>query len=205
MEKISRIVNLINGNSFINDAVEVAIMIPLINIDGKPHLIFQKRSKFVNQPGDVSFPGGHKEAFETYKEAAIRETKEEFCLKDENINYIGKLGRFFNYFHLYAEIFVCEIVNIDYSSITPLKEEVEEIFTLSLEELVDITPRLYTSKIKVEAVEDFPYNLIEGGKNYGFRKGSSDTYFYIIRNRVIWGITAYVLKSFLEVIQYENS
>ena len=38
---------------------KVAVFIALIDIDGVAHIVFQKRSKIVNQSGEVSFIGGH--------------------------------------------------------------------------------------------------------------------------------------------------
>ena len=54
-----------------------AILALLTEIDGELHFILNKRAKGIHQPGDVCFPGGHREENETLEETALRETEEE--------------------------------------------------------------------------------------------------------------------------------
>ena len=56
-----------------------AVLIPIVLIDEKEFILFQKRSKTVRQPGEISFPGGHYESTKDkdFLSTAVRETCEE--------------------------------------------------------------------------------------------------------------------------------
>ncbi len=47
--------------------------------------------------------------------------------------------------------------------------------------------------------EDFPYELINGGESYKFKKGIMNEYFYKYNEDiVIWGFTAAIIKEFIK-------
>ena len=60
--------------------VSFAVLVPLIEIDEELNLIYEVRSNSIEQPGEISFPGGRIEDGESPEEAAIRETSEELLL-----------------------------------------------------------------------------------------------------------------------------
>ena len=179
---------------------EVSIVIALINIDDKLHLIFEKRSDSVNQSGDISFIGGHIEENESPLSAAIRETKEECNLSEDNINIIGESDYLMNFNSLFVHTYVCEITNIQFENIK-CNDEVEKLIAVPLEEIISTHPSSYTSKITIERDENFPYHLIENGKNYNFFTGNEVTYFYEFKNCIIWGLTAKILNNFVEILK----
>mmetsp|Transcript_14971 Transcript_14971/g.44716 ORF Transcript_14971/g.44716 Transcript_14971/m.44716 type:complete len:224 (+) Transcript_14971:234-905(+) len=56
-----------------------AVLVPLCEIDGAPHIVFSIRSSSLStHASQVSFPGGHVDPGETAEEAALREASEEF-------------------------------------------------------------------------------------------------------------------------------
>ncbi len=179
---------------------EVSVVIALMNIDDKLHLIFEKRSKSVNQSGDISFIGGHIEEDETPLSAAIRETKEECNLSDDNINIIGQSDYLMNFNSLFVHTFVCEITNIKFEDID-YNDEVEKLIAVPLDEIMSTKYSSYKSKIAIERDENFPYHLIENGKNYNFFTGNEETYFYEFKNCVVWGLTAKILNNFVEILK----
>jgi len=103
---------------------EVSVVIALMNINDKLHLIFEKRSGNVNQSGDISFIGGHMEENESALTAAIRETKEECNLSDENINIIAQSDYLMNFNSLFVHTFIFEIINVKFEDID-YNDEVE--------------------------------------------------------------------------------
>ena len=179
---------------------EVSVVIALMNIDDKLHLIFEKRSESVNQSGDISFIGGHIEENETPLSAAIRETKEECNLSDDNINIIGQSDYLMNFNSLFVHTFVCEITNIKFEDID-YNDEVEKLIAVPLDEIMSTKYSSYKSKIAIERDENFPYHLIENGKNYNFFTGNEETYFYEFKNCVVWGLTAKILNNFVEILK----
>ena len=60
-------------------AFRSAVLIPLIQVDGEWHILFEVRSLTMRkQPGDISFPGGRIDKTDpTPLAAALRETYEE--------------------------------------------------------------------------------------------------------------------------------
>jgi phosphohydrolase len=70
-----------------------------------------------------------------------------------------------------------------------------------LEEIMHTNYSSYKSKIKIERDENFPYHLIENGKNYNFFTGNEVTYFYEFKNCIIWGLTAKILNNFVEILK----
>lgn len=182
---------------------EVSVVIALINIDDKLHLIFEKRSDSVNQSGDISFIGGHIEENESPLSAAIRETKEECNLSEDNINIIGESDYLMNFNSLFVHTFICEITNIQFENIK-CNDEVEKLIAVPLDEIIKTKYSSYKSKITIERDENFPYHLIENGKNYNFFTGKEETYFYEFKNCVVWGLTAKILSNFVEILKKGN-
>ena len=179
---------------------EVSVVIALMNINDKLHLIFEKRSGNVNQSGDISFIGGHMEENESALTAAIRETKEECNLSDENINIIAQSDYLMNFNSLFVHTFICEITNIQFENIK-CNDEVEKLIAVPLDEIIKTKYSSYKSKITIERDENFPYHLIENGKNYNFFTGKEETYFYEFKNCIIWGLTAKILNNFVEILK----
>ena len=80
------------------------------------------------------------------------------------------------------------------------KDEVEEVFTVPLSYLMNAKPEKYRVDFEVRPESDFPYELIQGGKDYDWRPRKLDEYFYFYEDRVIWGLTAKILTHFLSLI-----
>ena len=95
--------------------------------------------------------------------------------------------------------FVAMVKNIDKLDIN--EDEVEEIFYIPLSYLLEYTPMEVKNKLIIERGENFPYDLIEGGKNYQFKTGEYISTFYQYKDYVIWGITASMLKDFINNIK----
>lgn len=81
--------SLLVDDEFYAKLKSYAVFIPLIEIDGEDHILFEVRSQNIAQPGEVSFPGGRLEEGEGFKDAALRETMEELLLANEDIEYLG--------------------------------------------------------------------------------------------------------------------
>jgi len=176
---------------------EYSLLIPLVKINDELCVTFEVRaSSLKTQPGDICFPGGKIEKNEIPIEAALRETKEEVGLK--NISIINELDTVVKFESTIIYPFLGEVKNINELKIN--KSEVDHVFYAPIKDLLNIKPIEGTGKLVVIRDNDFPYELIKGGKNYKFREGRSINLFYRYKQYIIWGITAEILKNFLEEI-----
>ena len=86
---------IIGQNRYITSAVLIAI----VEIDGKEYIILEKRALHIRQGGEISFPGGKFDKDDiTTEYTAIRETIEELGVAREKINLKGGLnGNYYNF------------------------------------------------------------------------------------------------------------
>ncbi|WP_458406613.1 NUDIX hydrolase [Anaerotignum sp.] len=178
-----------------------AVLAMLTEIDGELHFILNKRAAGVNQPGDVCFPGGHQENGESLKETALRETEEEIGISREDIQILGKSDFMLPIHRGMIQPFIGYIPYEVYLNAKPSPEEVEEIFTVPLEFFLTTEPEKHDTVWKVALSEDFPYERIEGGKNYPFNKGRTTQLFYEYEGHTIWGFTAQVIRNIVEILK----
>lgn len=191
--------NLLVDDDFYNKIKNYAVLIPIIEVDGKDHILLEVRSQHIAQPGEVSFPGGRVEEGEDFKDAAIRETMEELLLDREDIEYMGYSSMIFNSSYRHIKAFYGrinkKIEEIKYN------EEVESIFAVDIEYLERKQPIMYTAPYKMEFPKDFPFDKIPKGRDYKFSTGYYEIFFYDTKP-VIWGLTAKLLKNFIESKKY---
>jgi len=181
--------------------VKASVLIPLIQKNSDLFILFEVRSKNLNtSPSEISFPGGKFDKSDiTLKKTAIRETCEELGLTEENISITSPLNVLVTPFNMIIHPFLGTID--DYSSISINEAEVDHTFLVPLNFFIDKTPKSYKHKIKIHPCDDFPYELIPNGQNYKFKEGVYDTLIYEYKNYVIWGITARIIKDFVDTIK----
>lgn len=179
-----------------------AVLIPLIEQNNRFEIIYEFRSKNLKtQPGEISFPGGQVEDDETYEEAAVRETIEELNIKEENINVIGELDYLISYDNMTIHCFLGIITGVNVEDIVPNYGEVDHIFTVPLDFLLNTDPDTYYLGLKTVLNDEFPYNLIPNGRDYKFRSGKHTVMFYHYKNYTIWGFTARMTKQLIDIIK----
>lgn len=179
-----------------------AVLIPLIEKDGRWEIIFEMRSKDMDsQPGEVSFPGGRMEDGETYRQTAIRETAEELNIGEENIDIIGELDYLVSYANMEIHCFLGTISGVTVDNIVPNPSEVDHLFTVPVEYFLKVVPKGYYLDLETMYNDEFPYNLIPNGKDYRFRKSRRKIYFYEYNEYIIWGYTATMTKHLMELLK----
>jgi len=182
----------------IGEFKESAVMILLMEDLGELSVIFEVRAhKLRSQPGDTCLPGGQVELDENPRETSIRETMEELNLKRDQIQVIGDMDYYISPYGNIMYAFVGELKN---GEINPNQDEVDHIFKVPLKFFLENEPLLYRMEIGSLNKEGFPFHLINGGKDYNFRKGYLDEYFYEYNGYIIWGFTAQIIKSFIDVL-----
>lgn len=177
-----------------------AIMPLLTEIDGALHFILNKRAAGVNQPGDICFPGGHQEKGESLLETALRETEEEIGIAREKIQVLGKSDFMLTIYRGMIQPFLGYIPHEIFQEAKPNPAEVEEIFTVPLQFFLETEPEKHDTIWQVTESPDFPYEKIEGGKNYPFSKGKTTQLFYEYEGHIIWGFTAQVIQNIVSIL-----
>lgn len=171
-----------------------AVIIPLVEINNDVYILFEVRAKKLSsQPGDICFPGGKIDSGETPKITALREIEEELGLKD--ISIINELDLVVRHDGMIIHPFLGIIKDIESLNIN--ENEVDHIFYVPLNYLLNNKPLEVTNKLVMDRAEDFPYELIFNKENYKFKEGNYISLFYKYNDYVIWGITAEMLRSFL--------
>lgn len=178
-----------------------AVLIPLAKLNGEWHILFEHRANGISQAGDAAFPGGRIEAGEGFEQAAVRETTEELGLSPDKINVVGEM----DYIVMGKRIIGCYVGELAIESLDVLaldKYEVDHVFTIPLRELKTMIPDVHYVAHHQQVADDFPFNLIPGGKQYNFsRSEQGEILFYNIQGEHLWGMTAKLTARFVDILK----
>lgn len=178
------------------------ILIPLIKKEDIWHLVFETRAFHMRaQPGEICFPGGMVERGESPQGAAVREACEELGIDASQIELLGPTDYMLTPFGslLYPFAAILHVESVD--DLTPNPAEVDHIFTVPIDELAVQKPEKHVLKTQYLLQADFPYHKIQNGTEYRWKTGEHAVYFYTYQDKIIWGLTANILKTFLEQLQ----
>jgi len=177
-----------------------AVFVPVIEKGGRLEVLFEVRSlNLKGQPGEICFPGGAMEPGENPETTARRETCEELLVTQNQLEIWGKLDFLLMPFGLI--IYPLAGFLKDAANLKPNPAEVAEVFSVPLSRLAATMPEYYEIPLLPSPPEDFPFLKIPHGRNYPWRRGVLPEYFYEVEGRVIWGMTARILRNFLLVVQ----
>ncbi|MGT2911145.1 NUDIX hydrolase [Streptococcus cameli] len=178
---------------------QYSILIPLLQIKGEWHLLYQVRSHNISQPGEVSFPGGQVEEGESYQEAAIRETCEELGVSPHHLDIWGEID-YLHHGEQTIHCFVAELKKTDLTQLKPNTTEVERIFTVPLNVLLKQDPTYYPLEVELKPNSSFPFEKIPNGKQYRFKGFHRVLPFYELEE-TIWGMTAMFTRRFIQILR----
>lgn len=155
------------------------VLVPLVRSRDHWSIVFTRRSEnLAAHRGQISFPGGSVEGDESLTEAVMREAWEEVGIPPARVELVGRLDDTVTHSGFLVAPFVGVIHEpIDY---VMQESEVTEVFEVPVEALMD--PR----NPEVRYVP--------------FRSKQYPAYFYHHGPYEIWGLTAHMLKSFLDVV-----
>lgn len=181
-----------------------AVLVPLIVEKGELAVLFEVRSAALNwQPGDICFPGGRIEAGDAAPvAAAIRETSEELGLAVKNITVLGALDKIIANIGVVVYPFVGYLTSIDKSQLNT--QEVAEVFTVPLSFLLTTEPVTAHMNMATKPMDGFPFELLPSDYPRDWKvRTSYCVSFYQYGRYVIWGLTAQILRDFLEAYREE--
>ncbi|RNC68006.1 MAG: CoA pyrophosphatase [Desulfuromonadales bacterium] len=159
--------------------VPAAVLLPLFFERGEWHILFTKRTEHLNHHrGEISFPGGTRHPEDAGpRETALRETWEEVGILPDDVDVLGMLDDFWSV-HNYL---VTPVVGV-FPSGYPLRVNHDEI------ERLIVTPLSHLLRPEIFRVEDWSWK----GRTH-------PVYFYTWGRDEIWGLTAAILKQFLDL------
>lgn len=153
---------------------EAAVLVLVLPGEMGPEIVLTRRSdELPRHAGQICLPGGRRHREENLLLTALREAEEEIGLAPEGVEVLGPLP----IYHLPSGWCVTPVVAICErpSVLRPCPREVEEIFTIPLERILD--PGLY----------------LRGSRTINNIK--RDFYYFDFNGYYVWGATAAILQS----------
>ncbi|MCA1031491.1 CoA pyrophosphatase [Bacillus timonensis] len=177
-----------------------AVLLPLIKKDDDYHILFEVRSEHLRrQPGEICFPGGRiDQGDRDERHTAIRETTEELGIHEDQLTYVSPLDYIVTPFGTMIYPFVGILAEPE--KINPNADEVGSVFSVPISYFKENPPKTYHIHFHMEPEDQFPFDDIIGGENYNWHTRKMDENFYYYEDKVIWGLTARILKHFLSLI-----
>jgi 8-oxo-dGTP pyrophosphatase MutT (NUDIX family) len=159
---------------------EAAVLMPIFERDGEPYFLLTRRSEELRiHKGQISFPGGSRDDGESLQETALRETFEELGLHPGKIEILGR-------FHEYLSSTEYRVV--------PYAGYLEEPFITTPE------------PCEVAEVLQVPFSVFMEPKNFRVEQvvrlgRATEVYFYSYGSCTVWGLTARIIKDFLDELK----
>jgi 8-oxo-dGTP pyrophosphatase MutT (NUDIX family) len=162
---------------------QAAVLMPVFEWENEYHFLLTRRTEEVQtHKGQISFPGGMREGNEDLVKTALRETFEEVGIEE---NRVEILGRFHDYMSItrYRVTPFAGFINGPFTT-RPQIHEVAEVLQVPIRIFMD------PSRLRVEK-----------NVHLGLER---DVFFYSYGTQQIWGLTALIIKDFLEALHPEN-
>jgi 8-oxo-dGTP pyrophosphatase MutT (NUDIX family) len=158
-----------------------SVLVPLV--EGTT-LLFTKRTEHLpRHPGEISFPGGlqHDEDADI-QATALRETEEELGIAPSTVDVLGALPSFHTFV---SSILIVPFVGVldPRPELRPNPGEIAEVLEYPVEALIDAE------------------TAVEWRRDRGVYRG----YAYEMDDHTIWGATAMILHSFLDLIRRDDA
>ena len=177
-----------------------SVTIPLIETEEGLSMVFEVRAAGLKtQPGDICFPGGRMEEGETALQCALRELKEETGISPSDLRVLGQFDTLHEFSGHTLYTFAVSLAPQALQKARLNQEEVAELFTVPLKFFRENTAEIYDIDV-VSDVSDFPYDKTGISPDYKWRKGKNLLPLYRYEDKIIWGITARIVKWFIEQI-----
>jgi 8-oxo-dGTP pyrophosphatase MutT (NUDIX family) len=161
------------------DAELAAVLVPVLAAGPNLRLVFTKRSDTLSRhAGEISFPGGLADRGENPAAAALREAQEELGLRPSDVELLGALPP--------VHTRVTGILIVPFVGL--LRRD--PAFTPNAEEIADVLEFPLSDLMAAASEREFEH---EGVKYL--------TQVFEMEGNVIWGATARILWSFLDLLE----
>lgn len=175
-----------------------AVLVPLVEDNGELCLLYEVRAHGLSlQPGEVCFPGGQMEQGETAIACALRETKEELGLSEDQVEVLGELDYTIHSAGFPVYPILAKLSNDWKSSLVLNPDEVEQVFTIPLSFLRYNAPRQARIERKYKALDDLAQAaLIASDKRAKLE--TQLTLFWPYEGKLLWGLSARITAWLLD-------
>lgn len=200
--------NYINGEEYSKSAV----LMTFIKKDDTYSLVLEQRSAYISQAGEVCFPGGRFdiELDLSTKDTAIRETCEELGVTESQIKNVHYWGTYIAPMYTFIDVYIGFLEVEDVYKLPINKREVEKLIVIPYSYFVERTPLSYEidswstpyrkSFADNEDLPIFPTKELGLPTRYHkpWKGKPRKIYLYPTEVAPIWGVTANILKKFIE-------
>jgi 8-oxo-dGTP pyrophosphatase MutT (NUDIX family) len=164
------------------EARSAAVLAPLYAVDGRPHLLFIRRSADLkSHSGEIAFPGGgHDPADPSLRATALREAQEELAIDPARVDVLGTLPRVFTVVSNYLVLPVVGWLDEGIPPVVPNPYEVAAVIEAPLAALDD--PAIFHEELWTRNGVQRPVRFYDFGPHR------------------IWGMTAHVLHTLLALL-----
>jgi 8-oxo-dGTP pyrophosphatase MutT (NUDIX family) len=162
-------------------ARQAAVLMAIFERSGEPYFLLTRRTIEVRtHKGQISFPGGMQRNGESLQQTALRETFEEVGIEECRVDI---LGRFYDYISINGDLVAPFPGFIEGTfTVKPQTSEVAEVILVPFSIFAD------PSRLRTERM---------------FRSGAMiDVYYFRYEPHEIWGLTAHIIKDFMEALQW---
>ncbi len=173
-----------------------AVLVSMVRKEGDLCFLLEVRSKNIKQPGEICFPGGHREPDETPVQTALRETSEELGIQASSIRILGEMENEVMSTGRRVQAVLGLIDSRAMESIVLSECEVAEIFFVPVRWLREHPPVHYELAEYLD--EELPEILLQYLYWYkGDFRRSGSTWYWEYEGHGIWGLTARILRQAL--------
>jgi len=157
---------------------QAAVLLPFLESGPDLTLLFTRRTDTVrHHKGQVSFPGGAQHAHESLESTALRETEEEIGIRPPDVEILGRFHEYLSSSEYRVTTFIAVVSG--HSEIVPNPAEVAYLLRVPLRFFLETQPECRTME----------------------RRGQKmAVYFYNYGKDVIWGLTARIVKEFVDLL-----
>ncbi|MGH2554106.1 MAG: NUDIX hydrolase [Actinomycetota bacterium] len=159
-----------------------SVLVPVLVSTPDPRMVFTRRTDTLSRhAGEISFPGGLADEGEDAASAALREAQEELGLPPDDVELVGALS--------------------------PVHTHVSGILIVPFVGLLVKDPRFTPNADEIADVLEFRLaDLVARGAESDFEHEGTTfrTYVYDLDGEVIWGATARILWSFIELLHAQG-
>lgn len=200
----------INGKEELFNSVVLALM---IEQQGEYYFVFEKRSPYIRQGGEICFPGGKIDSLDlSLEKTAIRETQEEMGIPEDKIEIYGRLNTVVALMGATVDSFI-GVANINLSDIK-INEEVDHIIAIPVAFFENNEPEKHSVKVTIhpsytdaesgEEVVLLPVDELGLPERYRKPWGNYHQSILVYKTDYgpIWGITARIIYEFVNKIKH---